>query len=166
MKEAYPGRSRTDVRERSEFPVTLQVETKAILSPFKYTERIAWAFSSVGESAVLIRLRSLVRTQKGPPKRATVSELYQVHREEEEKRKQTRTSESAQERHAHGECPGAAEPKKDGARHRKRRGGVLRPVIRRSPNGETPPLVTLTREARRGTETSQYPRQRNQTRFP
>jgi hypothetical protein len=67
------------------FPVTLQVvtpQTRLSLLPAN-REGIVWAFSSDGESAVLIRLRSLVRAQQGPPRLPNScsggAEPYQVH---------------------------------------------------------------------------------------
>ena len=157
-----------------EFPVTLQVETflgdqRSHHTDTETTEdqgerfsswlcalcvcvvrgSVPRAFSSGGESAVLIRLRSLVRIQQGPPGRpeqvfGSAAEPYQVH-QHTQRRSNLARARTRKKITAHGECPGAAEPMKDGAWHRKRRGGVLHPVIRRCPNGETPP-VRVTRE--------------------
>ncbi len=58
-RAAIPGRS-----SKGSFGWNLSLH---FLSLFR-GEGPRWAFSSAGESAVLIRLRSLVRVQKGPPR--------------------------------------------------------------------------------------------------
>ena len=78
---------------------------RCFLPRFDNGEGIAWAFSSVGESAVLIRLRSLVRIQQGPPSipeqvfgcALNLTKSINTHKERGIETRQPRASEDAQE---------------------------------------------------------------------